>query len=210
MLSKTIVPLAPTEAELAKLMCNAWRYVTFAAANQFYSLCARNGIDYYRVHSAVVKDYPRMRGLPGAGFAAGPCLFKDTMQLAAFFENEFSLGQSAMLVNEGFPRILMQQLRPLGLRDKRVGLLGMAFKGDNDDTRESLAFKMKKLLELECKEVLCTDEFVRNEAFVPLEAVLEKADLLVISAPHSRYKALTTSKPVLDAWNLLGRGGLLA
>ncbi len=205
----TVVQLEPLEAELAKLFCNAWRYITFATANQFYSLCAKNGIDYYRVHAAITKDYPRMKSLPGAGFAAGPCLFKDTMQLAAFYENEFSLGQSAMLVNEGFPRLLMQQLRPLGLRDKTVGLLGMAFKADNDDVRESLAFKMKKLLELECRSVLCTDEFVRAPGLRKLETVLAEADVLVIGAPHSRYRTLDTKKPLLDPWNLLGRGGLL-
>jgi UDP-N-acetyl-D-mannosaminuronic acid dehydrogenase len=210
LLAASIVQLEPKEAELAKLFCNAWRYVTFATANQFYSLCARNGIDYYRVHSAITKDYPRVRGLPGAGFAAGPCLFKDTMQLAAFYNNEFSLGQNAMLINEGFPRMLMEQLRPLDLRDKTVGLLGMAFKGDNDDIRESLAFKMKKLLELECKQVLCTDEFVKAPYLRPLEEVLAESDVVVIGAPHSRYKKLVLKQPALDPWNLLGRGGLLS
>jgi len=204
-----IVRTTPLEAELGKLFCNAWRYISFATANQFYALCAANGIDYARVHAAITEDYPRLKGLPTAGFAAGPCLFKDTMQLAAFYNNEFSLGQSAMLVNEGMPRVLMSQLRPLGLSDMTVGLLGMAFKGDNDDTRESLAFKMKKLCELEARCVLCTDEFVKRPDLVPLEKVLEEANVLVVCAPHPRYKSLTPSQPTLDPWNFLGRGGLL-
>lgn len=204
-----MVELSPTEAELGKLFCNAWRYVTFAIANQFYSMCATNGIDYARVHGAITHNYPRMRGLPTAGFAAGPCLFKDTMQLAAYYNNDFSLGQSAMLVNEGFPRVLMMQLRALGLADKRVGLLGMAFKGDDDDTRESLAFKLKKLLELECKEVMCTDEFAKLPWLMPLERVLADADILVVSAPHTKYKSLDPKQPTLDPWNVLGHGGLL-
>jgi UDP-N-acetyl-D-mannosaminuronic acid dehydrogenase len=209
LVAPTIVELSPTEAELGKLFCNAWRYVTFAVANQFYTLCAANGIDYSRVHAAITKDYPRMRGLPTAGFAAGPCLFKDTMQLAAYYNNDFSLGQAAMLVNEGFPRVLMSQLRPLGLSDKRVGLLGMAFKGDDDDTRESLAFKLKKVLELECKEVLCTDEYVKADWLLPLERVLAEADVLIVSAPHTNYKSLAPKQPTLDPWNWLGRGGLI-
>lgn len=204
-----IVPLDPAEAELAKLLCNAWRYISFAVANQFYALCADNGIDYYRIHHAVTLDYPRMKELPGAGFAAGPCLFKDTMQLAAYCNNEFSLGQSAMLVNEGLPRLLMKQLRPLGLADKTVGLLGVAFKGDSDDVRDSLAFKMKKLLEFEAREVLCTDELVVRDGLLPLEEVLARADVLVIGAPHTRYRTLSPSQPTLDPWNLLGRGGLI-
>jgi UDP-N-acetyl-D-mannosaminuronic acid dehydrogenase len=209
LVARQIVQLGTTEAELGKLFCNAWRYLTFAVANQFYALCAENGIDYARVHAAITQDYPRMRGLPTAGFAAGPCLFKDTMQLAAYSNNEFSLGQAAMLVNEGFPRVLMTQLRRLDLQDKTVGLVGMAFKGDNDDTRESLAFKMKKLLELECKAVLCTDPFVQADWLVPLERVLAGADALVIGAPHSQYRDLVPRQPVLDPWNILGRGGLL-
>ncbi len=209
LVAPSVIELTTTEAELGKLFCNAWRYVTFAVANQFYALCAENGIDYARVHDAIVKDYPRMRGLPGAGFAAGPCLFKDTMQLAAYYNNGFSLGQSAMLVNEGFPRALMTQLRRLDLRRKSVGILGMAFKGDNDDARESLAFKMKKLLELECRRVLCTDPFVRADWLLPLDRVLAEADVLVIGAPHSGYRTLAPRQPTLDPWNLLGRGGLL-
>jgi UDP-N-acetyl-D-mannosaminuronic acid dehydrogenase len=150
-----------------------------------------------------------MRGLPKAGLAAGPCLFKDTMQLSAFYNNAFSLGHSAMLVNEGLPRIMMQQLRPLGLSDKTAGLLGMTFKAENDDTRESLAYKLKKLLALECKEVLCTDEYARDPRLVPLESVLAKADFLVIGAPHQRYKTIARKVPILDVWNHLGQGGLL-
>ncbi len=205
-----IINTSPIEAELGKLFCNAWRYITFAAANQFYALCAANGVDYAAVHAAITDDYPRMRALPLAGFAAGPCLFKDTMQLAAFYNNEFSLGQSAMMVNEGFPRVLMAQLRKRGLADKTVGLLGLAFKGENDDTRESLAFKMKKLLELEARRVVCTDEYVRGHGVLPLDQVLDQADILVVCAPHQRYKSLSPKQPVLDPWNLLGRGGLLA
>ena len=210
LLTEKIIELETTEAELSKLFCNAWRYIVFAVANQFYSLCAENDIDYYRVWEAVTRDYPRMQGLPKAGFAAGPCLFKDTMQLAAYYNNDFTLGQSAMLVNEGLPRVLMQQLRRHDLQNKTVGILGMAFKGDNDDTRESLAFKMKKLLAVECKKVLCSDPYTKSSGLVPLEEVLDTADLIVIGAPHSVYKSVRPNQPTLDPWNHLGRGGLLA
>jgi UDP-N-acetyl-D-mannosaminuronic acid dehydrogenase len=204
-----IIEVEPKEAELSKLFCNTWRYISFAVANQFYALCAKNGLDYYRILDATKRDYPRAAGLPKAGFAAGPCLFKDTMQLAAYYNNEFALGQTAMHINEGFPRLLMEQLRPLGLRDKTVGILGMAFKGDNDDGRDSLAFKLKKLLAMEAKAVLCSDEFMERSDFVPMSVVLERADVIVLGAPHSRYTTLTPKQPVLDVWNLLGRGGLL-
>ena len=204
------VEVTPLEAELAKLTCNAWRYITFAVANQLYTVCADNGIDYYTVWDAVTRDYPRMKGLPKAGFAAGPCLFKDTMQLAAFFPNDFPLGQAAMLVNESLPRALVRQLQSrFDLREKTVGILGMAFKGDIDDVRESLAFKLRKILRLEARQVLCSDTYVKLPWLVSTEQVLAEADIIVIGAPHSQYRGLDPRQPVLDPWNHLGRGGLL-
>lgn len=208
--SPSTVELMPLEAELSKLFCNSWRYITFAIANQFYSVCAEHGIDYYVTWEAITRDYPRMQGLPRAGFAAGPCLFKDTMQLAAFFPNDFPLGHAAMLVNEQLPRAVVQMLkRQFPLDGKTVAILGMAFKGDNDDIRESLAFKLCKLLKLECEEVVCTDEFAHQPWFVPLEEAIERADAIVIGAPHSRYKTLELKKPFIDPWNILGKGGLV-
>ena len=127
-----VVCLKPTEAELAKLFTNVWRYIQFAIANQFYQI-ARRGLDFYRIYEAITHKYPRATELPGAGFAAGPCLFKDTMQLAAFSNNTFFLGHAAMLVNEGLPNFIVQRLKERSLRDKTVGILGMAFKADNDD-----------------------------------------------------------------------------
>jgi UDP-N-acetyl-D-mannosaminuronic acid dehydrogenase len=204
------VELTTLEAELSKLFCNTWRYITFGVANQFYTVCAENGVDYYKIWEAVTRDYPRMKGLPKAGFAAGPCLFKDTMQLASFFANDFPLGHAAMLINEHLPRAVVVQLsKKYDLSTKTIGILGMSFKGDSDDIRDSLAFKLRKLLDLECREVLCTDEFAESPAFRPLEEVVEKSDILIIGAPHTRYKSLAFKKPFIDIWNLLGRGGLV-
>lgn len=206
----TTIELEPIEAELAKLFCNAWRYITFAIANQFYTVCAENRIDYYAIWEAMRRDYPRMQGLPKAGFAAGPCLFKDTMQLASFFANDFPLGHSAMLVNEQLPRRIVRLLdQQIHLADKRVAILGMTFKGDTDDFRESLAFKLRKLLQLECREVLCTDEYASLPWFGPLEEAIAQADAVIIGAPHSRYHSLKLDKPFVDPWNILGRGGLV-
>lgn len=204
-----VVELAPLEAEVAKLLCNAWRYVSFAVANEFHGLCAARGLDYARVHEAITRGYPRADGLPRAGLAAGPCLGKDTAQLSAFAGDGFSLGRAAAAVHQGFPRVLLGQLRPLGLADKAVGLLGMAFKGDSDDRRDSLAFELARLLAPECRAVLCTDEHLRDPALVPLEQVLAEADVLVVTAPHARYGALAPRQPVLDPWNALGRGSLV-
>ncbi len=151
-LTDSIVELSPEEAELAKLFTNTWRYIKFAAANQFYVMANDQGLDFDRIRGALAHDYPRAADMPGAGFAAGPCLFKDTMQLAAFTDNSFILGHSAMLVNEGLPLYLVSKLEAkYDLPNLRVGILGMAFKSESDDIRSSLSYKLKRILEFRAK-----------------------------------------------------------
>ena len=209
-LTDTIVDLEPEEAELAKLMTNTWRYIKFAAANQFYMMANDRGLDFERIRQGIMQDYPRASDLPGAGFAAGPCLLKDTMQLAAFSDNNFGLGHSAMLVNEGLPLYLVTQLEKQGdLSQKTVGILGMAFKGGSDDIRSSLAYKLRRVLRFKAREVLATDPLVTpatDDSLLPLDEVLERSDVLIIAAPHSEYRELRTQLPVVDVWNLLGNG----
>jgi UDP-N-acetyl-D-mannosaminuronic acid dehydrogenase len=202
-LSPDIIELAPAEAELAKLFTNSWRYLNFAISNQFYILAQSYGLDFYRIYDAVTRDYPRMASFSRAGFAAGPCLLKDTLQLAAFTGNNFFMGHAAMLVNEGLPNYLVAQLRPGGLANKSVAILGMAFKGDSDDVRDSLSYKLRKLLEVEAREVLCTDPYVQDPSLVPLEQALARADILILGAPHSVYQSLVLppDKQVVDVWN---------
>lgn len=210
LLTDSIVHLDPEEAELAKLFTNTWRYIKFAAANQFYMIANDRGLDFERIRQGLTKDYPRASDMPGAGFAAGPCLFKDTMQLAAFSDNTFSLGHSAMLVNEGLPLYVVSQLeKRFDLADLTVGILGMAFKAESDDIRSSLSYKLRRVLKFKAKAVLSTDPYVGedvDDTLLPLDTVLEKADLLVIATPHAEYRGLRTDKPVADVWNILGNG----
>jgi UDP-N-acetyl-D-mannosaminuronic acid dehydrogenase len=208
LLTEQIVEVQPEEAELAKLFTNSWRYIKFAAANQFFMIANNFGLDYERVRQAITFDYPRAADLPGAGFAAGPCLFKDTAQLAAFNTNNFPLGNASMLVNEGLPLYLVARVEEQhDLSKMTVGILGMAFKGESDDIRSSLSYKLRRILRFKARDVLCTDPYVTvDPGLVPYEQVLEQSDLLIIGAPHDRYTELRTSKPVVDVWNLLGKG----
>jgi UDP-N-acetyl-D-mannosaminuronic acid dehydrogenase len=206
--TRDFVDLDPMEAELCKLMTNAWRYIQFATVNQFYMLATSCGVDFDRILHGCRHNYPRMVGMPGPGLAAGPCLVKDTMQLAAFSHNRFMLGHSAMLVNEGLPSHLIELARrEADLSKKKVGILGMAFKAESDDHRDSLAYKLRKLLALEAREVLCTDPFVPDASLVPLERVLAEADVLFVATPHKAYRELPPieGKLVIDVWNCLRR-----
>jgi UDP-N-acetyl-D-mannosaminuronic acid dehydrogenase len=202
-----IVVMEPMEAELAKLITNAWRYIQFATVNQFYMIAEQHGLDFDRILKGSKHNYPRLAGMPGPGFAAGPCLFKDTMQLAAFSQNQFFLGHAAMLVNEGLPAFVVERLEqkmPLG--DKTVGILGMGFKAESDDPRSSLSYKLKKVLNLRAHRVLCTDPYVRDPSLVPLEQVLAEADAIVVGTPHKVYRSLKVRPgvAVMDVWNALG------
>jgi UDP-N-acetyl-D-mannosaminuronic acid dehydrogenase len=197
------------EAELAKLFTNTWRYMKFAVANQFFMIADQAGVDYTNVLHAIRHDYPRAADLPGPGFAAGPCLFKDTMQLAAFTSDHFPLGQSAMQVNEGLPAYIVAALerRYGGLQGKTIGILGMAFKAGSDDARASLSYKLRKLLLWAGARVVCTDPYVRDDRLTTLDCVLEESDVLVLGAPHKTYSGLEVGgRDVVDIWGALGEG----
>ena len=203
-IASEVVFMKPMEAEFAKLICNAYRYIQFAATNQFYMMVEGAGCDYHAVVNGIKQDYPRMRDFPGAGFAAGPCLYKDTLQLAAFGSNHFELGLAAISVNEGFPAFLVSRLKQTYPLDSMVvGMLGMSFKAESDDVRSSLSYKLKKLLKYAARDVLCTDPYVKTDpALLPMDEVLAKSDLLVISTPHRVYASIETDKPIIDVWNL--------
>jgi len=205
-LDVTIVRTTPLEAELAKLLTNTWRYMKFAIANQFFQIAHRSGADYNHVLDAIRRDYPRAADLPGPGFAAGPCLLKDTMQLSAFTPDHFPMGQAAMQINEGLPNYIVDTLNARQpLAGRTLGILGMAFKGESDDPRASLSYKLRKLAAFKGAQVLCTDPYVRDPSFVPLETAVADSDILVIAAPHKAYRKLELQgRDVVDVWGITG------
>jgi UDP-N-acetyl-D-mannosaminuronic acid dehydrogenase len=207
-----IVTLDPIEAEFAKLFGNAYRYIEFATTNQFYLIAKSAGLDYQRILQAMKYNYPRARNIPRPGYAAGPCLMKDTMQLTAFARNEFTLGNAAMLVNEGLPLHIVADLRRhYDLKNMTVGLLGMAFKSEIDDVRASLSYKFKKVLNGYAREVLTTDPFVTADPdLLPFDEVVARSDVLILCTPHSSYKtADLKGKPVVDVWGMLENANLI-
>jgi UDP-N-acetyl-D-mannosaminuronic acid dehydrogenase len=205
-LGVSVVRTTPMEAELAKLLTNTWRYMKFAIANQFFQIAHRSGLDYARVLDAVRHDYPRAADLPSPGFAAGPCLLKDTMQLSAFTPDHFPMGQAAMQINEGLPNYIVDTLNTRrSLKGRTIGILGMAFKGESDDPRASLSYKLRKLAAFKGAHVICTDPYIHDETFQPLEKVLRESDILVIAAPHRQYKGLELDgRDVVDIWGITG------
>jgi UDP-N-acetyl-D-mannosaminuronic acid dehydrogenase len=201
-----VVEMSPLEAEFAKLACNAFRYMQFAATNQLYMMVESAGLNYSDLLSKMKRGYPRMDSIPGPGFAAGPCLMKDTMQLFAFQKHNFVLGQMAMIINEGLPNFIVEQLAGrFDLRGKRVGILGMAFKADSDDIRDSLSYKLGKLLRFHGVEVFYSDEYAKDPTFVSKEELIASSDVVIVGVPHHAYRQLEIPAriEVVDLWSVL-------
>ncbi len=208
-----VVVVKPIEAEFAKLFNNAYRYIEFAASNQFYMIAKSAGADFKSIMRAMKQNYPRAKSFPGPGFSAGPCLFKDTMQLAAYARNQFGLGHAAMQVNEGLVLQLVDDLRRVyDISEMTVGLLGMAFKAEIDDTRASLSYKLKHTLEMCARNVLTTDPFVTTDpSILSLDQVVARSDILILCTPHSVYaEADLKGKPVVDVWGFLKNANVVS
>jgi UDP-N-acetyl-D-mannosaminuronic acid dehydrogenase len=204
-ISPKIIKVKMEEAELVKLFTNAWRYIQFSITNQFYMIANDFNMDFNRIRQVMSDGYGRAFNIPSAGFAAGPCLLKDTMQLAAFNNNNFFLGHAAMMVNEGLPNYIVESLRhKQDITKKKIGILGMAFKADIDDTRDSLSFKLGKILRFHGANVFYSDEYAKDPTFIPKEELVKRCDIVIIGAPHSAYKKLKFSKRVelIDLWGI--------
>lgn len=201
-----IIKASMKETELVKLFSNAWRYIQFATANQFYMICSNFGVNYNKVRFAMTEGYERAEKLPKAGFAAGPCLLKDTMQLCAFNVNNFMLGYSAMMVNEGLPNFIVGNMqKKYDLAKKTVGILGMAFKANIDDVRDALSFKLGKILLFHGAKVYYSDEYAKDPDFITKEEMLKLCDVIIIGVPHSSYKKIDFPEriDVIDIWDFI-------
>jgi UDP-N-acetyl-D-mannosaminuronic acid dehydrogenase len=111
-----------------------------------------------------------------------------------------------MMVNEGLPSALVEAVKARhNLADCTAGILGMAFKGNCDDPRSSLSYKLRKVLTLECARVLCTDPFIRDPEFVALEECLAQSDVLILGSCHHEYRDIRTEKPIVDVFGFTKR-----
>ena len=191
----------PEQAELAKLFSNSWRYIRFAAANELYGIALKAGQNFEIIRELMMKNYPRSKDFPVPGFAAGPCLPKDSLQLVAYSRQSSPLNSAAYSVNENLPNVIVNKITSeIDLKDKTVGILGMAFKSGSDDPRSSLSYKLKKLLTFESKKVICSDPYVIDERFKSLAEILLESDVIVIAVDHPDYRGITFKKRIYKAW----------
>ena len=202
-ISPKIIYSTVSEAELIKFFTNAWRYIQFATANEFFMICQDLNIDFEKIRKMMIDNYPRAKNMPKAGFAAGPCLYKDTVQLNTFFKNNFFLGNSAIKINEGLPQYIVKKLSiKYNLKNKVVGILGMAFKANIDDSRNSLSYKLRKILKSRGSQVICSDEYINDKNFISKEKLINKSDIIIIGALHDIYKKINFKNKILvNIWD---------
>ena len=193
----------PEEAELAKLFTNSFRYINFAIANQFYNISEFSNQNFNNILKIMKYKYPRMENIPSAGFAAGPCLYKDTLQLASFCKNNFSLGHASLNINEGFVFTIIEKIKKLpNFKKLNIGLLGMAFKPNIDDNRTSLSYKLKNHLKYHVRNIYTHDPYVKNDKDLKsFNYVYKNSDILIICVPHDYYSKINfNQKKIIDVW----------
>ena len=205
-----IVQTTPIQAELAKIWTNILRYTQFALPNLLMMECEQYGANVFEVIDLINHDYPR-GGMAPPGLTAGACLRKDFT-----FSEERSNAPGMLLaisrVHETVPVFLVKGLKSrLGgsLRDLKVAVLGLTFKRDSDDPRDSLSFKVVRMLERELARVGRHDPHLPQES-EPLEMVLDGADAVVIATNHAAFEDVLELVPdgavLVDPWNVTGAG----
>jgi len=205
---KTIVT-SILEAELIKLFSNAWRYINFSISNEFYMICENLGIKFDQLRKNMVEGYERNKNIPTAGFAAGPCLYKDTTQLTSYLKKSFSLGKVSTKINQRLPYFIYKQLSNKfknNLKKKTIGILGITFKADIDDTRDSLAIELFNLLKRKKLKVIFSDDYASTlKNNLNKNKLISKSDIIIVGAPHKAYKKIRIpkNKYLIDLWGFL-------
>ena len=200
---KKIILTTVDEAELIKLLSNAFRYIHFSISNEFYTLCDQLKVDFKKIRNYMIDGYLRSSEIPTAGFTAGPCLLKDTMQVSHFFKKKFLLGESAIKINQNIPNFIFSHLKKnFNLNNKVIGVLGLTFKADTDDIRDSLSIELIKILKKNKIKFFQSDEYYKSEKNITCNDLIKKSDIIIIGVPHKKYKKIKIlrKKVIINMW----------
>ena len=209
-----------TTAELAKLFTNMYRYISFAISNEFMVIAESFDRNINDIVDLVNKDYKRS-GLALPGFTAGPCLFKDGFFLIN--DNPYlDLITASWKVNESLPLFMVKKIKEkISLKNKKVLILGLSFKPEIDDTRESLSFKLRKALLREHANVILHDPYVKSyskqKVLSSLDDALKGVDIIFLATKHNIYiksvnkilKTVNKNTYICDIWNAFNTNKLI-
>lgn len=193
------------EAEFIKLTTNAYRFAHFALGNAIYLAAQRENFNYSSLFGTMVDDYPRLSSLPKPGYVGGPCLIKDTVQLQSFFGGSNPMTDFALVVNRQLVEHTIKQVLEFASRVKgeRIGVLGVAFKPESDDVRDSPILLVMHELQLRGYEIKYFDPHARVESFEfqEIDELLADSDIIVLGTPHSQFSSLQIDTPLVNVWN---------
>lgn len=205
-ITNKIINTSVIEAELIKLFSNALRYIQFATSNEFYMICKSMNISFESIRKKMMLGYDRNKNLYKAGFAAGPCLVKDTMQINSLMNDNFSLGKSALKINQNLPKFIINDLeKKYNLKVNKIGILGMTFKSEVDDIRDSLSMNLIKILKNKKIKFFKSDEYYSDKDTISKEQLIKKSDIIIVAVPHENYKKLKIDKKkiIIDTWQII-------
>ncbi len=205
-ITRKIIFSSILEAELIKLFSNAYRYINFSITNDFYKICKSFNINYENLRKKMIDGYERNTAIPKAGFSAGPCLLKDTMQLASFTKTKFDLGYAAMEINQKLPIFLIKELeKKVNLKKEIIGIMGLSFKADVDDIRDSLSIDLINYLKKRNLNFLYNDPYYKDPDNSDLKHLIKKSSIIIIATPHKVYKKvrIPRKKKIVDIWNII-------
>lgn len=197
-----VINMTWEEAELSKLILNAWRYSQFAIANEFAHVCEMHGVSFGKIRLAMTQQYPRSNGLMAPGFAGGPCLRKDTVQLFSSTQPQSELLAAIIRHHdEVVGRMSDSVVAAVGATDKCVVQLGLTFKPNSDDLRGSVAIELARNLQRRIKNFIVVDPHIDSHPefrMLSLREALESAHLAVIGTRHSEFANLPKNLPTID------------
>jgi UDP-N-acetyl-D-mannosaminuronic acid dehydrogenase len=204
-LGNVVVEASANEAEIIKLLTNVYRFAHFAIANALYLTSENLGFNYSRIFKLMTDQYPRLESLPKPGYVGGPCLIKDSIQLNSFIGGDSSLIQFALKANRDMVDHTVAKTLAFRKENKQfvVGVIGLSFKPDIDDFRDSPIVEVMRKLKVEKVKVFYSDPYVQTEEFDKrtIDELQEISDVILIGTLHSDYKGLQLTKPSFSVWN---------
>ena len=198
-------------AEMCKLTENTFRDVNIAYANELSVICDKMGIDVFELIK-LANCHPRVNILtPGVG-VGGHCIAVDPWFIYEQFPQEAKVILAARERNENKPRFVADKVvSSLAKVTDTVGVLGLSYKPDVDDLRESPSIELCHILQDKGVNVIACEPFAKDSEVqgipnVSFEEILQKADYLVITLGHTLFKnnkKLIAEKPYYDCVGLM-------
>lgn len=203
---KNILYTSPSGAELAKLFTNIYRYISFALSNEFAIWAESYNLDASELIKIANHNYPRCN-IPTPGFAGGPCLSKD----GTLLDNNTtfsSIISTAWKLNESIPSHVVNNLKKItgNLFNKKITVLGLSFKAESDDLRNSPSAKLVEILKASGAQVLAHDPYVKDT--MELSEVLKEPEIVILATNHNSFKNKAQDinksgcKVVYDVWSM--------